>query len=194
MLSPEHASHTHSHTLVSATGGSHFARARGGGRAHAPPRLRFWRLRQVKKALRAAALNVQRSKMPKHNKHEDGGSEDGAAVEKKQGKKEKKEKRERSRSSSPQREESAPEASEGGQMLDCQDCQQKWEFTADEKAFFEEKGFSIPIRCGPCRKIRKQQKEGGGGGGGGGRGGRGGGGGGGDRGSGCFNCGEEGHR
>ena len=133
--------------------------------------------------------------MPKHSKHDDAGSDDGAVAEKKQGKKDKKEKsRDRSRSSSPKREDSAPEASEGGQMLDCQDCQQKWEFTADEKAFFEEKGFSIPIRCGPCRKIRKQQKEGGGGGGGGGRGGRGGGGGGGDRGSGCFNCGEEGHR
>ena len=134
-------------------------------------------------------------RMPKHNKHDDAGSDDGAVVEKKEKKKDKKEKvRERSRSASPQPDESAaPQASEGGEMLDCQDCQQKWEFTADEKAFFEEKGFSIPIRCGPCRKLRKQQKEGGGGGGGG-RGGRGGGGGGGDRGSGCFNCGEEGHR
>jgi hypothetical protein len=139
--------------------------------------------------------------MPKHSKHDDAGSDDGAAAaapEKKE-KKGKKEKRERSRSNSPKRDASPapqPQASEGGEMLDCQDCQQKWEFTADEKAFFEEKGFSIPIRCGPCRKIRKQQKEGGGGGGGGrgGFGGRGGGGGGGDRGSGCFNCGEEGHR
>jgi hypothetical protein len=135
--------------------------------------------------------------MPKQSKHDEGS--DDAAVDKpdRKQKKEKKEKvRDRSRSSSPQRHSSdagAPQASEGGQMLDCQDCQQKWEFTADEKAFFEEKGFSIPIRCGPCRKIRKQQKEGGGGGGGG-RGGRGGFGGGGDRGSGCFNCGEDGHR
>jgi uncharacterized membrane protein YgcG len=141
---------------------------------------------------------TQRQQMPKHSKNDDAGSDDGAVVEKKQSKKDKKEKtRERSRSSSPAgNDAAAPEASEGGQMLDCQDCQQKWEFTADERAFFEEKGFSIPIRCGPCRKIRKQQKEGGGGGGGGGgRGGRGGfGGGGGDRGSGCFNCGEEGHR
>jgi hypothetical protein len=54
--------------------------------------------------------------------------------------------------------------------IKCKDCGQNFVFTAGEQEFFQQKGFSEPIRCKSCREIRKAQKsESGFGGGGGGR-------------------------
>jgi CxxC-x17-CxxC domain-containing protein len=49
-------------------------------------------------------------------------------------------------------------------LLTCSDCGQEFVFTAGEQQFFQERGYSSPRRCKPCR----QAKQGGGGGGGGG--------------------------
>jgi hypothetical protein len=44
-------------------------------------------------------------------------------------------------------------------MLECQDCNQEFLFDERDQAFFEEKGFSRPKRCRPCRKKRKEQRQ-----------------------------------
>jgi CxxC-x17-CxxC domain-containing protein len=48
-------------------------------------------------------------------------------------------------------------------LLTCSDCGQEFVFTAGEQQFFQERGYSSPRRCKPCR----QAKQGAGGGGGG---------------------------
>jgi CxxC-x17-CxxC domain-containing protein len=45
-------------------------------------------------------------------------------------------------------------------LLICSDCGQEFVFTAGEQRFFQERGYSSPRRCKPCR----QAKQGGGGG------------------------------
>jgi CxxC-x17-CxxC domain-containing protein len=65
------------------------------------------------------------------------------------------------------------------QMLSCSACQQEFEFSEEEQAFYEAKGFNMPRKCKPCREAARAQRQGGGGYGGGGGGGYGGGGGGG---------------
>ncbi len=45
--------------------------------------------------------------------------------------------------------------------LTCSDCNQSFEFTEREQAFYAEKGFSEPRRCPSCRASRKQQRSGG---------------------------------
>jgi CxxC-x17-CxxC domain-containing protein len=47
-------------------------------------------------------------------------------------------------------------------LLTCSDCGQEFVFTAGEQQFFQERGYSSPRRCKPCR----QAKQGAGGGGG----------------------------
>jgi uncharacterized Zn finger protein len=42
--------------------------------------------------------------------------------------------------------------------LTCRDCGQSFTFTAGEQEFFQERGFSEPIRCKSCRDVRKAQK------------------------------------
>ena len=42
--------------------------------------------------------------------------------------------------------------------LICKDCGQAFTFTAGEQEFFQERGFSEPIRCKTCRDARKAQK------------------------------------
>jgi CxxC-x17-CxxC domain-containing protein len=70
------------------------------------------------------------------------------------------------------------EESPGGmsdQTLTCRDCGQTFVFTAGEQAFYQERGFSPPMRCPDCRSRRKAERNasgggydaGGGGGGGG---------------------------
>jgi CxxC-x17-CxxC domain-containing protein len=57
------------------------------------------------------------------------------------------------------------EAMSGSDLsLTCSDCGQEFGFTAGEQQFFQERGYSSPRRCKPCR----QAKQGAGGGGGGG--------------------------
>ena len=41
--------------------------------------------------------------------------------------------------------------------LTCKDCGSTFIFTEGEQAFYEEKGFSNPVRCTECRKQRKNR-------------------------------------
>ena len=48
--------------------------------------------------------------------------------------------------------------------LTCADCGTQFVFTANEQAFYAERGFTNePKRCGPCRQNRKASRGGGGG-------------------------------
>ena len=47
-------------------------------------------------------------------------------------------------------------------LLTCSDCGQEFVFTAGEQQFFQERGYSSPRRCKPCRQAK--QSAGGGGG------------------------------
>jgi CxxC-x17-CxxC domain-containing protein len=42
--------------------------------------------------------------------------------------------------------------------ITCRDCDQPFTFTASEQAFYQERGFSQPQRCAPCRAERKAQR------------------------------------
>lgn len=44
-------------------------------------------------------------------------------------------------------------------VLDCQDCRTQFVFTAGEQSFFDQKGFTPPRRCVPCREKRKAEKN-----------------------------------
>mgnify|MGYP001059145679 CR=1 FL=1 len=45
------------------------------------------------------------------------------------------------------------------ETLKCKDCGAEFVFTAGEQQFYQEKGFSNPVRCSECRKARKQQNN-----------------------------------
>ena len=48
-------------------------------------------------------------------------------------------------------------------VLTCADCGTQFVFTANEQAFYAERGFTNePKRCGPCRQSRKSSRGGGG--------------------------------
>lgn len=47
--------------------------------------------------------------------------------------------------------------------ITCLDCQSTFLFTAADQAFYEEKQFTPPKRCKPCRQIKKDQRGGTGG-------------------------------
>lgn len=44
-------------------------------------------------------------------------------------------------------------------MIVCKDCGKEFEYTAGEQKFFEEKGFTAPIRCKDCRAAKKARNE-----------------------------------
>ncbi len=44
-------------------------------------------------------------------------------------------------------------------VLTCKDCGKEFTFTEGEQQFYQEKGFSNPVRCAECRKARKQQNN-----------------------------------
>ncbi len=46
------------------------------------------------------------------------------------------------------------------QRLTCADCGREFAFSAEEQAFFREKGFEPPKRCKDCRQARKEQRGG----------------------------------
>ncbi len=46
--------------------------------------------------------------------------------------------------------------------IKCIDCHKDFIFTAGEQEFFEEKGYSAPLRCKDCRSKRKAEKRSGG--------------------------------
>jgi len=41
----------------------------------------------------------------------------------------------------------------------CQDCGRPFIFTTGEQAFFDEKGFTPPKRCKPCRVANRNEKD-----------------------------------
>ena len=43
--------------------------------------------------------------------------------------------------------------------LVCQDCGNEFVFTAGEQEFYDEKGFSDPVRCKACRDARKARNN-----------------------------------
>lgn len=43
--------------------------------------------------------------------------------------------------------------------IKCKDCSNSFDFSEGEQKFYEEKGFSSPVRCQECRKAKKQQKK-----------------------------------
>jgi DNA-directed RNA polymerase subunit RPC12/RpoP len=50
----------------------------------------------------------------------------------------------------------------GDKKIKCIDCHKDFIFTEGEQQFFEEKGYSEPIRCKDCRSKRKSEKRTGG--------------------------------
>jgi Probable zinc-ribbon domain len=42
--------------------------------------------------------------------------------------------------------------------LTCVDCGQQFTWTAEDQAFFKEKGYEPPKRCKPCRQAKKEQR------------------------------------
>lgn len=61
-------------------------------------------------------------------------------------------------------------------FINCSTCGTEFEFTQEEKEFYESKGFQPPRKCKPCRDAAKANRDGGGSRGGGYGGGQGGGG------------------
>lgn len=53
----------------------------------------------------------------------------------------------------------------GDLQLTCSDCGQEFTFTSEDQAFFQERGYTAPKRCKPCRQAKKNEQAGGGGGG-----------------------------
>ncbi len=50
--------------------------------------------------------------------------------------------------------------SEQDRDLTCTDCGGKFNWSADEQAFYNEKGFSEPKRCKNCRQAQKDRRAG----------------------------------
>ena len=48
----------------------------------------------------------------------------------------------------------------GDMQITCSDCGQEFTFTAADQAFFQERGFSTPKRCRPCRQAKKAEQGG----------------------------------
>ncbi len=46
------------------------------------------------------------------------------------------------------------------QRLTCADCGREFTFSAEEQAFFREKGFPPPKRCKDCARARREQRGG----------------------------------
>lgn len=47
----------------------------------------------------------------------------------------------------------------GDQQIKCKDCGQEFLFTVEEQAFYQEKKFTPPKRCRPCRQKKKQDQQ-----------------------------------
>jgi CxxC-x17-CxxC domain-containing protein len=45
--------------------------------------------------------------------------------------------------------------------LQCADCNQEFLFSVEEQEFYQQKGFTQPKRCAPCRAQNRQGKGGG---------------------------------
>ena len=53
------------------------------------------------------------------------------------------------------------------QQIQCKDCGNQFEWTAEEQEFYQQKGFNAPLRCKDCRAKARANFNGGHGGGGG---------------------------
>ncbi len=49
----------------------------------------------------------------------------------------------------------------GDMSITCSDCGQDFTFTAADQQFFQERGYSTPKRCKPCRMAKKNEQGGG---------------------------------
>jgi CxxC-x17-CxxC domain-containing protein len=49
----------------------------------------------------------------------------------------------------------------GDLQLTCSDCGQEFTFTSADQQFFQERGYSAPKRCKPCRQAKKAEQGGG---------------------------------
>ena len=49
----------------------------------------------------------------------------------------------------------------GDISITCSDCGQDFTFSAADQAFFQERGYSTPKRCKPCRQAKKNDQGGG---------------------------------
>lgn len=43
-------------------------------------------------------------------------------------------------------------------IISCVDCNEDFEFTEKEKAFYTKMGFNAPKRCGSCRLAKKAKR------------------------------------
>jgi CxxC-x17-CxxC domain-containing protein len=50
----------------------------------------------------------------------------------------------------------------GDMQITCSDCGQEFTFSAADQQFFQERGYSTPKRCKPCRMAKKNEQGGGG--------------------------------
>ena len=44
-------------------------------------------------------------------------------------------------------------------IIICRNCGNEFTFTVGEQKFYEEKGFTAPVRCKECRDKRKAERE-----------------------------------
>ena len=48
----------------------------------------------------------------------------------------------------------------GDMQITCSDCGQEFTFSAADQSFFQERGYSTPKRCKPCRMAKKNDQGG----------------------------------
>ena len=48
----------------------------------------------------------------------------------------------------------------GDMQITCSDCGQDFTFTVADQSFFQERGYSTPKRCKPCRMAKKNDQGG----------------------------------
>ena len=44
-------------------------------------------------------------------------------------------------------------------FLYCKDCREVFEFTEEERVFFNERKWALPVRCKPCREKKRTSFE-----------------------------------
>lgn len=44
-------------------------------------------------------------------------------------------------------------------QLICKDCRNNFVFTERDQQFFQDKGFSDPVRCYDCRRKKREQRD-----------------------------------
>lgn len=44
-------------------------------------------------------------------------------------------------------------------QIECKECRQRFDFSGEEQARYEQKGYAAPKRCPECRARRRKEKE-----------------------------------